>query len=319
MQCPSCGLSVDQPTPNRCPRCGRTLARAPGESPASADPPPPDTPPQNSYGPFTPYGAYLPPSGYGQPYGYGPPPAAPSYAPSGYPQPTPPAVTSPRSPRKKPRTKLIVSIVAVVVVVLSACGWGVVATVQALHLPTTVSAIPHETPNEVYSNDFSSSPASWAESPRCFWKSDGYHVSDRICYAPIGNYSDIDIKVTVKQIYGPTNHSMGIAFRLLDNGTSNRFYDFAITSDGHWAFGKCDYVGRCASPLNLRSSSAIDKGIGASNTLEVYAKGAHMDLLINGMAVGSVEDSSYSTGLIGLQCNDGMECVFTTLVIGELD
>ena len=35
--------------------------------------------------------------------------------------------------------------------------------------------------------------------------------------------------------------------------------------------------------------------------------------------MGLTEDSSYSTGLIRLHCNDGMECVFTNLVIGELD
>ena len=333
MQCPSCGLSVDQPMLDRCPRCGRTLATAPEpalytevapQDAASAAPSagsPSAAPPQNPYGPFTPYGAYPaypPPSGYVQPYGYGPQPTVPGYAPPGYPQPTPPAAPSPQAPRKKPRTRLIVAIVAVMVVVLAGCGWGIVATVQALHLPT-VSAIPHVTPNEVYSNDFSSNAAGWADDSHCFLKDDGFHVtSDYICYAPIGNYSDIDVKAQVKQLSGPTNTPISIEFRLLNSGTNHTSYVFAVTSDGRWEFAKCG-GGACARPVNFRGSSAINKGIGATNTLEVYAKGSHMDFFINGKVVGSLDDSTYSTGMVGLFCGDGMECVFTNLFIGELD
>ncbi|HET9981640.1 MAG TPA: hypothetical protein VFQ32_14425, partial [Ktedonobacterales bacterium] len=62
-----------------------------------------------------------------------------------------------------------------------------------------------------------------------------------------------------------------------------------------------------------------NQGTDASNTLEVYAKGAHMDFFVNGKAVGSLDDATYSTGMIGLAAGDGMECVFTNLFIGELD
>lgn len=330
MLCPSCGLSVDQPIPDRCPQCGRALTAASASASQTAATPqdaasaahstgsPSAAPPQNPYGPFTPYGAYHPPSGYGQPYVYGPPPSAPGYAPPGYPQPAPPAAPSPPAQRKKPRARLIIAIVAVVIVLLAACGWGVVVTVQALHLPT-VSAIPHETPNEVYSNDFSSNAAGWADDSHCFLKDDGFHVtSDYICYAPIGNYSDIDVKAQVKQLSGPTNTPIGIEFRLLDSGTSHTLYVFAVTSDGRWEFAKCG-GGACTRPVNFRSESVINKGIGAANTLEVYAKGSHMDFFINGKAVGSLDDSTYSTGMVGLFCGDGMECVFTSLFIGELN
>ena len=44
-----------------------------------------------------------------------------------------------------------------------------------------------------------------------------------------------------------------------------------------------------------------------------------MDFFINGKAVGSLDDSSYSTGKIGLLAGDAVECVFTNLFIGELD
>lgn len=341
MRCPSCGLEIDQPNLDRCPRCGRALTTTPtpapqtseaseaSESVASVAPgapsanaaPPADPAPQNPYGPFMPYGSYAPPSGYGQPYSYGQPPATPSYPPPGYPQPAlnSPA-TMPPPPRKKPRTRLIIGIVAAVaVVVLAACGWGVVATVQALHLPAQ-SAVPRETPNEVYSNDFSSNAAGWANDSRCFWKSDGYHVtSGYVCDAPIGNYSDVDIKVTVKQVSGPTNSPMGIAFHLLpQTGEISQYYLFNIAANGRWGFTKCN-SNSCSHPIDFRSESAINQGTGASNSLEVYAKGAHMDFFINGKAVGSLDDASYSTGAIGLLAGDAVECVFTNLFIGELD
>jgi hypothetical protein len=284
--------------------------------------PPSDPPPQNPYGPFQPFGSYAPSSGYGQPYPYGQPPVAPGYPPPGYSQLAPtPSAPIPSPTRKKPRTKLIIGIVAVVVVVLGACGWGVVATVQALHLPTS-SAVPRETPNEVYSNSFTSgsgSAAGWIDDSHCFLKNDGYHINDYACYAPLGNYSDVDIKIQLKQISGPTDSPMGVMFRLQEEGSSYGVYLFAITSAGYWEFANCNFESDCTRLVNFRRESASNTGIGASNTLEVYAKGAHMDFFINGKAVGSLNDATYSTGEIGLLAGDGMECVFTNLFIGELD
>jgi len=330
MRCPSCGFEIDQSAPDRCPQCGRALAATPVQAPRAPDAPqstpsvapaapatsaasPSDPPLQNPYGPFQPYGNYAPPGGYGQP------PDAPGYPPPGYPQLAPlSSAPAPAPTHKKPRTRLIIAIVAVAVVVLAACGWGVIATVQAIH-PPALSAVPRETPIQVYSNDFSSNAGGWGNSSNCFLGAGGYHVTDdHICYAPIGNYSDVDITVTVKQLSGTTNSPMGIAFHLLaQNGAISQFYLFSITADGRWGFSKCN-SDSCSYPINFRSEGAINQGTGTSNSLEVYAKGAHMDFFINGKAVGSLDDSSYSTGMIGLVASDG-ECVFTNLFIGELD
>ena len=78
MQCPSCGLQIDQQNIERCPRCGRMLSD-PAAQNMSGDAPygggqqgesqqasgyriPPA--PENPYGV---YGGATPPSGYGQP------------------------------------------------------------------------------------------------------------------------------------------------------------------------------------------------------------------------------------------------------------
>lgn len=114
MQCPSCGLQINQQNLERCPRCGYALTSTTGPygqgtspqsgygyPPQSGDPggyPPPQQPdnPYGGYGSYGGYGQPAPPSGYGSPpqgpaapYGqgqYGQP--AP---PSGYGQPAPPS------------------------------------------------------------------------------------------------------------------------------------------------------------------------------------------------------------------------------------
>jgi hypothetical protein len=308
MQCPSCGLQIDQPNLERCPRCGLPLATTSTQTPQAA-------PPQNPYGPFQPYSGYAPPDGYSQPYQfYGRPPVAPVFPPPGYPQ----SAQAPALARKQPRTKLIVGIIAAVVVVLAGCSWGIFATVQALHLPTH-SAVPRETPVPILDNNFSSGDVGWSENSYCFLKGDGYHISKNyICLAPIANISDVDIKAQVKQINGPANYPRGIVFRFVRSDTSYDAYVFVITSDGRWAFEKCS-GGSCDRLVNFRSNSAVHTGLDVDNTLEVYAKGSHVDLFVNGTAVGSIDDSAYSFGKVGLICGEFSECVFTNLTIGEID
>ena len=122
MQCPSCGLQIDQQNIARCPRCGRMLSD-PAAHYASGDASggSPDgggqqgesqqvggygTPPapENPYGV---YGGAIPPSGYSQP-------TAPSY---------PRPLLAPL-PERKPRTGRVVGIVALVVVVMTVCTGG---------------------------------------------------------------------------------------------------------------------------------------------------------------------------------------------------
>ncbi len=89
MQCPSCGLQIDQQNLDRCPRCGYALTPTTGaygqggsQAPGYGNPPQsgepgatggyaPPQPPANPYGSYGDYGSYggsgdaAPPSGYG--------------------------------------------------------------------------------------------------------------------------------------------------------------------------------------------------------------------------------------------------------------
>ena len=122
MQCPSCGLQIDQPNVAQCPRCGRQLA-TPAEPPVSGGAPitggvysppqdhpyppysapaagtPPDAAqqPQSGAGPDVPSSPQSPYGQPGQPGQYGQPGQPGSYAPpSGYGQPAPPSGYQPQ-------------------------------------------------------------------------------------------------------------------------------------------------------------------------------------------------------------------------------
>jgi hypothetical protein len=258
MQCPSCSYPIEQQNLDRCPRCGRSLT-AQSESPAPSHPPQPQQSspypqqsPQSGYGAPPPSSA--PPAGYAQPYGQGTPPNYPPgyyqspYPPSAYFQPT----LAPVPPRKNP-TGLIVGIVALVVVVLAVCTGGTIFAVRSLgnlksirSLRTVTVASPTPAPTAtampvrtvIYQNSLASNADGWSNDVgKCFWKSDGYHVTNSYeCYAPTGAQTSVDVSVRAQQVSGGPTTPYGIVFGLDDK---NNDYEFMIVSDSAWALFRC--------------------------------------------------------------------------------
>ena len=332
MQCPSCGLMVEQPNTDRCPRCGYQLTNSsgqPGQGGASATGYGGNTPtsgygaPQNPYGP----GSYAPPSGYGQsatPGGYGQQPGQPGqYAPPTYPptQGNPPyGYPQQPPPPKKRRTGLIVGIVVAVVVVLAACTGISVFAINALGQVNTSTGTPGasatSTPAEtvLYQNTFKSTADDWTQDNNCQSKTDGYHIADGfICYAPIGAQSDVNATVDVQQVSGPTTTGYGLVFRRASVGN---YYRFLIDSNGKWFFDKC-VESTCTTLVDFTANAAIKGGLNTKNTLKVEAKGSHFDLFVNGTQVGSQDDTTFTAGEVGIEGGDSLDCVFTNLAIAR--
>ena len=91
----------------------------------------------------------------------------------------------------------------------------------------------------------------------------------------------------------------GLMFGLQTN--DNNFYSFRITPDGFFAFDLWQ-----ASPdfsfiriLGPSNSSAIYTGAGQVNHLKVVVNGSKFDLFINGQKVGTITDSTFSSGKVG--------------------
>jgi hypothetical protein len=185
-------------------------------------------------------------------------------------------------------------------------------------IPATVAALPYPTPSGtlVFSDGLTQPSSEWSNSTHCFFGTGGYHVTNRICYAPAGVQTDIDVVVQVEQISGPTNVGYGITFRATP---SVSHYTFGIDGLSHWALFKCDSSGSCMQLVDYTPSASIRGGLNTANTVEVRAIGSHFTFVVNGTMVGTYDDSSLDSGKVGLDCGDTIECVFTNLIIVRPD
>jgi hypothetical protein len=283
--------------------------------------------PPSGYGQPAPpsgYGQPAPPSGYGQPYGqYGQ--AAPSsypLAPS-YPQPRPPLAPL---PERKSHTGLIVTVVAVVVIVLAACVGGTIWAAQSLGQTTINNApgvgngtstsgqtpVATATPVLIYGDTFASNADGWSSDPgHCYFGSDGYHAAGYICYAPAGNQTDVIVSTTVQQTSGSTTEGYGLVFRRVASGN---YYRFMIDSASEWFADKC-VDDNCTALVDYKSDTAIKGGLKTPNTLRVSAIGSHFDFFVNDTKVGSADDSSFSSGLVGVGGPISSDSVFTNFLV----
>jgi hypothetical protein len=352
MPCPRCGYDLTSVTGAACPNCGLPLAQAqqPGATQASY---PPSGYPGAQSGPYA-QPSYQPtseqPPSYGTPPGYptnptyptnpGYPttPAAPGY-PTGYPAGAPPSVPlapggyppqtyysqpgtgpSPFAPPPKRGNGPLIGII-VAIALIAVIGGGAAYAISRSGNPTTSgtpgvtnTAGPTATPTAtvLYQQAFTSKPSDWPDSAHCFFGTGGYHISGSyFCPAPIGNQTDTTISVNVKQISGATNLPYGIVFRIDD---SNEHYELDVDSEGDYVFYNCD-ISTCTKLVDYTPNSAIHGGLNTTNTMSVTAKGSHFDFFVNGTKVGQTDDTSYTSGELGIAGSDGAECVFTNFLV----
>ena len=93
----------------------------------------------------------------------------------------------------------------------------------------------------------------------------------------------------------------GIVFREHSSSTAflSTYYDLLICTNGVY---QLEALGNppIARSLGQDVSPAIQKGMGQANVIAVVANGANLDLYINGVEITHVQDSTSSTGQIGV-------------------
>ncbi|MGZ3673026.1 MAG: hypothetical protein ACXVCO_01835 [Ktedonobacterales bacterium] len=341
--CPRCGQPLHASAPDQQPQSG--MPTYPGYGAQPATPPtsygvPPSAPSgfgdqapypgagygQPSYG-QPPYGQPAGPSTpmYGQPAGpstpmygeYGQPagPSTPYYGqgmPGGYPPPQP-GYPMPQPPQRKRNLGLIIGVPVAIVLVLCIGGFAALAYIGS-HVSTPTSTNPgtSATPGEqvLFQDALTSSSHKdgWPEDGNCSFASDGYHVNGAyLCYAPTDDVSNGSISVQVAQVKGDTTQDYGLVFRRASKGN---YYVFAILSTGKWDF----YKGVNNSASNVvepTANSAIKTGLNAKNTLKVTMSGSHFTFFVNGVQVGTADDTSFTSGLSGVAGGDNIETVYT--------
>lgn len=299
---------------------------APSNYPPSSYPMygPPGMPPANPPG-YPPYGQYGP-YGQGAPattpfYGQEAPPSYPLYGspmPGGYPQPAWPGMQP--QPQQKRGNGLVIGLsIGLVVLILvgsiAAAAFIRNARTSTATSPTNQTATsltPTSSKTIIFQDPLTSNTYGWLSDDHCSFASDGYHIkSGWICYAPAGLLSNFDVTVHVKQISGPLTYGYGIVFRRTSTGNE---YMFDIDGNSKWVLFKC-VSSSCSKLANWTSNASLQGGLNVSHTLEVQANGTHIACYADGTQLGSVDDSTYLSGKVGLQASNNIEAVFSNITI----
>jgi hypothetical protein len=306
------------------------------------DPNTPTTPEQPGY-PQQPqqpgYGQpQYPQPGYGYPQyqqpGYGQAPYPPG---GGYPGGYPPTYAPGQPPQRRSNRGWIIGLsvgggilLCIVLCVAGLYAGGQYLRTQGSNLYNSISATetaqsqqqatPTVNETVLYQNPMTGSPTGWASGNGCKPEADGYHISGgTLCLIPasaMSSVSDVDVTVTVQGVKTSTNTSYAVILR---RASAGNFYSVEITPDGQWGIFK--FVSDKGSVISdFQSSAAIQTGTGATNTLRVLLVGTHFLVSINGQQVGTADDSTYSSGRVGLGNDDSdqtSDIVFTNLTVAQ--
>lgn len=108
-----------------------------------------------------------------------------------------------------------------------------------------------------------------------------------------------EVEATV--VEGAGKNGAGMLFHV--DSTTDSFYVFEFTAEGYVWLGYCN--GGCseAQPFVAEGwvqSSAVNQGLGATNTLRVIADGPELTFILNGQVVGQTNDSQLASGDVGV-------------------
>ncbi|HLI69230.1 MAG TPA: protein kinase [Ktedonobacteraceae bacterium] len=140
----------------------------------------------------------------------------------------------------------------------------------------------------------------WADDGiSCAFQNNAYFVTAsgtntlQPCISSSLQYSNAAFQINVTLISAA---DAGLIFRASSDGS--RFYDFEITNQGQF-YLRYRNNGAYTFLIQNTPSSSI-KGAGEQNTLLVIANGSTFQLFINGTFVGQTQDSTFSSGQLGV-------------------
>lgn len=230
-----------------------------------------------------------------------------------------PVVVRARSGRTR---ALAIAIVLLVVLALSGAGIYAYTRQGASVGPTgltvaTARPSPSATPvreRVLYRASLHSSDGHWPTSTHCFFRADGYHVANGWNCSPSGTYGDLDVIVTVRRANAGNYGAALVSFRSQDH---NDMYQLSLYDDGSWEFGIIA-GGIYTTIVNRTTDTAIHSTSGASNAVEVRARGSSFEFYANGRLLGEASDTRFaSPGLIYLGASDG-EYAYSDFSVAQL-
>ena len=247
-------------------------------------------------------------------------------------------------PQAKPRWFLqrkFLAIVLLIVVLLAGSNIAAAFILRAnpsaptLHLtPTTASSAPTQTPGTKLTPTPppSSSAVSYASSLSaqdnanwdtygnskggCAFKDGAYHATISqggtftICNAENTNVTDFSCQVQMTILGGDGG---GLVFR--NDAKSGSGYRLRIGPDGAYDLASQH------STIVSSNSTAIKQGVNQVNTIKVVAIGSHISLYANGKLITTIQDTSATSGRIGLLAvdfNNNADVAFSNIQVTAL-
>jgi hypothetical protein len=336
MNCPRCGQVIEEQNASFCPHCGGPLDVPSTDLPFERAP----LPAQPIHDAPTRISTSSPPGGRrGWANTAGSPPGTPATNADSYgsdhpaPQPLPGAtfrrlrvLQEPTSPRRTQGGRIILAILVMLIVFASGVGVGVlVEKLQSQQTPAaSKTTAPTRRPSPtatlvervIFSDPLTAPTNPWQnDSTRCAFRGGSYHIlADFMCMAPIGVQSDVAISVQVRQVTGTVRALFGISLRFSSTGN---FYAFLLTSNSTWLFEKAVH-GATQAIVAETANPAIHPGLNTLNTVLVRVKGTRFDFFFNGTSVGEVNDTTFSSGLVGLLGSKDDDVAFNNFQVATL-
>ncbi|GAB4561936.1 MAG: hypothetical protein Kow0047_09660 [Anaerolineae bacterium] len=176
-------------------------------------------------------------------------------------------------------------------------------------------------------DDFHRNDGTWevvtTEDVDRFYRAGAYHIEVLTDALLAWSVSDVEaadfyLEVDTAHVAGPLNNEISVVYRFVDN---DNFYLFSISSDGYYRLRK-QVDGEFITVIEWTPSDAIEVGEETINRVAVYARGPYMAFFVNGILVDETQDSSLSSGSIGLAAGSfeepGVEVAFDNLALWEL-
>ena len=169
-----------------------------------------------------------------------------------------------------------------------------------------VASPTQESSNVLFYDDFSDSSSGW-DSVR---DADGMTDYDGGAYRiqvlkpdydfwanPGLSFTDTRIEVDATKQGGPDDNDFGVICRYVD---TNNFYFLVISSDGYYGIGKVlDGEHILIDMDNMLPTDHVKQG-SVSNAIRADCVGSTLSLYVNGQFVDSKNDSSFTSGDVGL-------------------
>ncbi|HEV2238984.1 MAG TPA: family 16 glycoside hydrolase [Ktedonobacterales bacterium] len=236
---------------------------------------------------------------------------------------------APPAPAKQGSRLKWILLASALVVVLAASGiagtlavanwWvGHAATATgATATATTAQGTATATPSGFFdfTDPLTSNVYGWAENGYCSFHDGAYHVTGGyVCYAPAEQFSDFDMHVTVEDASGTLNSGYGLVFRATD---AKNYYAFVVAALGAaWVIKYVNGQPYYITPYWTPPTFTFVPGHGHHATLRLVAHGSSFTCYVNGVEAGTVNDSTFTRGKVGLiSGGDDLDAVFSNFEV----